>query len=113
MNAQHIASESSQRMGLETDQDSSSHADQNAAGMNMQPEQHPHSHLFTLRVWEEALGEGKAEWRGRVQEVASGETLFFRDWPGLIVTLQRLLAKTAANDGDSLPQFLHTQEKNE
>lgn len=57
--------------------------------------QHPHAHLFTLRVWEEALGEGKAEWRGRVQEITSGETAFFRDWPGLIATLARLLARAA------------------
>ncbi len=59
--------------------------------MESQPElQHPHSHRFTLRIWEEALGEGKAEWRGRVQEIDSGETAFFRDWPGLIATLTRM-----------------------
>jgi hypothetical protein len=57
--------------------------------------QHPHSHLFTLRLWEEVLGEGKAEWRGRVQALASGETAFFRDWPGLVATLTRLIAKSA------------------
>ncbi len=66
----------------------------------MEQELHPHSHLFTLRVWEEKLGEGKAEWRGRVLEVASGETLFFRDWPGLVATLQRMISKsTEAGDG--------------
>lgn len=65
--------------------------------MDMEHEQqHPHSHLFTLRLWEEALGEGKAEWRGRVQEIASGETAFFRGWPGLIATLTRLVLKPAA-----------------
>ncbi len=58
-----------------------------------QEQQHPHSHLFTLRRWEVALGEGNAEWRGRVQEIASGETTFFRDWPGLVATLSRLVAK--------------------
>jgi len=55
--------------------------------------QHPHAHLFTLRVWEEALGEGKVEWRGRVQEITTGETAFFRDWPGLVATLSRLLTR--------------------
>jgi hypothetical protein len=65
--------------------------------MDMEHErQHPQSHLFTLRLWEEALDEGKAEWRGRVQELASGETAFFRDWPGLVATLSRLIAKSAA-----------------
>ena len=61
--------------------------------MDMEHErQHPHSHLFTLRLWEESLGEGKAEWRGRVQEITSGETAFFRDWPGLVATLTRLVS---------------------
>ena len=65
--------------------------------MDMEHErQHPHSHLFTLRLWEETLGEGKAEWRGRVQALASGETAFFRDWPGLVTTLTRLIAKSTA-----------------
>ena len=65
--------------------------------MDMEHErQHPHSHLFTLRLWEETLGEGEAEWRGRVQALTSGETAFFRDWPGLVATLARLIAKSAA-----------------
>lgn len=42
------------------------------------------------------MGEGKAEWRGRVQALTSGETAFFRDWPGLVATLARLIAKSAA-----------------
>ena len=113
MNAQHIESESSQRMGLESDQDGSSHADQKAAGMNMQPEQHPQSYLFTLRVWEEGLGEGKAEWRGRVLEIAGGEALFFRDWPGLVAALERLIAKSAASRENSPGQPLFTHENDE
>jgi hypothetical protein len=66
--------------------------------MNTEQErQHPTLHLFTLRLWEEALGEGKAEWRGRIQELSSGETVFFRDWPGLVATLTRLV--TAQGEG--------------
>jgi hypothetical protein len=65
--------------------------------MDMEHErQHPQSYLFTLRLWEETLGEGQAEWRGRVQALASGETAFFRDWTGLVATLTRLIAKSAA-----------------
>lgn len=60
-----------------------------------QERRHPRLHLFTLRVWEEALGEGKAEWRGRVQEIGSGETAYFRDWPGLVATLTRLISESA------------------
>ncbi len=67
--------------------------------MHTEPEQHPHLHLFTLRVWEERLGGGQVEWRGRLHEVASGETLFFRDWPGLIATLQRLITRNAPRAG--------------
>ncbi len=72
--------------------------------MDTEQEQHPHSHLFALRVWEESLGEGNTEWRGRVQEVNSGETLFFRDWPGLIATLRRLIGKTKAPEAMGLGQ---------
>ena len=58
----------------------------------MEPEQHhPELHIFTLRLWHEELGQGQAEWRGRVQDVSNGETLFFRDWPGLVTTVQRLV----------------------
>ncbi len=78
--------------------------------MNTEPEQHPRLHLFTLRVWEETLGAGKVEWRGRVQEISTGEALFFRDWPGLITTLQRLIdGATVAQDGSS-GQFQHPHE---
>lgn len=97
----------------ESKQDSSPKGDRKAASMDMQQEQHPHSHLFTLRVWEEALGEGKVEWRGRVQEVASGETLFFRDWPGLIATLGRLIARTEVTAEGNPGERLLTHEKDE
>jgi hypothetical protein len=49
------------------------------------------SHLFTVRLWREVLGEGQAEWRGQVRHVGSGETLYFRDWPGLQAFLQTTL----------------------
>jgi hypothetical protein len=45
------------------------------------------SHLFTIRLWTEVLGEGQVEWRGRVQYVLSGERRFFHDWS----TLERYL----------------------
>ncbi len=67
-----------------------------------QQQQHPRPYLFTLRLWQEELGEGQVEWRGRVQSVASGDTAFFRDWPGLVATLQRLLTAPAAT-GAELP----------
>ena len=41
---------------------------------------HPDSHLFTLRIWSEPLGNGWSQWRGKVQHVTSGETHYFREW---------------------------------
>jgi len=41
------------------------------------------SHLFTVRLWAEPVGDGRREWRGRVQHVLSGERRYFRDWPAL------------------------------
>ena len=47
---------------------------------------------FMLRMWLEDLGEGRVEWRGKVQHVASGEVRYFRDWPALIACLQEMLS---------------------
>ena len=50
-------------------------------------QQQPLSHLFTVRLWREELGNGQTEWRGKVQHVTSGEVRYFRDWPTLIAFL--------------------------
>jgi hypothetical protein len=58
----------------------------------MEPEQrHPRSHLFTVRLWFEPLGNGQTEWRGKVQHLPSGETQYIRDWPALQTFLGRRL----------------------
>lgn len=49
------------------------------------------SQLFMVRVWLEDLGEGKTEWRGKVQCVASGEVHYFRGCQNLISDLQAML----------------------
>jgi hypothetical protein len=67
----------------------------------MDPEQaHPRSHLFTVRIWPEAVGE-EIEWRGKVQHVTSGETRYFRDWPALVTFLEELLATSEGAEGSS------------
>ena len=53
------------------------------------------SHLFTIRLWTEALGEGQVERRGRVQYVLSGERRYFHDWSTLVEYLD---AQRAFND---------------
>jgi hypothetical protein len=50
-----------------------------------------HSYLFTVRLWAEDLGDGQAEWRGRVERVTSGEVYYFRDWSTLISLLINML----------------------
>ncbi len=55
------------------------------------------SHLFMIRVWEEDLGNGQVEPRGKVKHVLSGESLYFRDWSTLVAHLQDLLAKLDRN----------------
>jgi len=50
----------------------------------MQPGQrHSNSHLFTVRLWREQLGDDASEVRCQVRHVKSGETRHFRDWSQL------------------------------
>ena len=46
--------------------------------------------LFTVRMWQEESsgGQGKPEWRGKVQALPEGEAYYFRDWPSLVAHLQ-------------------------
>jgi hypothetical protein len=57
------------------------------------------SQLFTVRVWLEELGEGRSEWRGKVQHVLSGEARYFRDWQTLAAFI---VERAAAAHGDDL-----------
>ncbi len=70
-------------------------------GTMNQTESHPGSFLFTLRVWPEALGEGQAEWRGKVQHVTSGETRYFRDWASLVAFLEEMLPELGDEEESS------------
>jgi hypothetical protein len=49
------------------------------------------SHLFTLRLWAEDMGDGKTEWRGEIQYTSSGEIHFFRGWSSLLALVQSML----------------------
>ena len=57
------------------------------------------SHLFTVRVWQEDLGRGQREWRGKLQHVLGGEARYFRDWAALVATLQQMLLEDQADNG--------------
>ena len=63
--------------------------------------QHPRSHLFTVQLWQEELGQGQTEWRGEVHEVVSGEKRYFRDWSTLLTHLQALLPE---QEGSGWPE---------
>jgi hypothetical protein len=66
-----------------------------------QDQLHPRSHLFTVRLWAEDIGNGQTEWRGRVQQVTSREIYYFRDWPTLITYLLKLLPQTETQPEES------------
>ncbi len=59
------------------------------------------SHLFTVRLWREDLGQGQTEWRGEVHEVVSGERRYFRDWSTLVALVQEMLPK---QEGSGVPE---------
>ncbi len=46
---------------------------------------------FILRLWPEDLGNGEVEWRGKVLDIATGDSSYFRDWPGLATAIQKAL----------------------
>ncbi len=60
-----------------------------------------HSHLFTLRLWQEAWGAGQGEWRGQVRYVLSGEARYFREWSALIAYLLEMAAQAEASQGQA------------
>jgi len=68
------------------------------------------SHLFTVRVWLEDLGQGQSEWRGEVHEVLSGEVRYFRAWPALLTLVQEMLPKP---EDSGVPELQHENQANE
>jgi hypothetical protein len=57
------------------------------------------SHLFTVRVWREEVGNGRIEWRGKVQHALSGEARYFREWAELIA-----FVREQAGDAEKVDQ---------
>lgn len=56
-------------------------------------------HLFTLRVWQESLGQQRSEWRGEIKHLSNGEVRYFRDAHSLYAALQKLLSEPARSEG--------------
>jgi hypothetical protein len=59
----------------------------------------PPSYLFTLRLWRAEADDGRAEWRGQLRHVLSGECRYFQSWPALVACLGALLPEP----GPTLP----------
>lgn len=57
--------------------------------MNM--EAAPASRLFTLRIWVVADNAGTLDWRARLQDIHSGEVIYFKDWQALNAHVERAL----------------------
>ena len=52
------------------------------------------SQVFLVHIWLEQLGEGNAEWRGRVQSAAGNHVRYFRDWETLTNCVRAMLPPT-------------------
>jgi hypothetical protein len=52
------------------------------------------SHLFTVRIWQEEIGAGQTELRGKVQLLTSGEVRYFREWSALVPLLHAMLSES-------------------
>jgi len=49
------------------------------------------AHLFTLRIWLVNRDAPAFEWRGRLQNLHSGEVTFFKNWQEMIACLEENL----------------------
>ena len=58
------------------------------------------SHLFTVRIWCEELGEGRVEWRGKAQHALSGEARYFREWADLIAFVREQVGDQTASSAE-------------
>ena len=63
-----------------------------------EPDRHPRSHLFTIRVWQEEVSRNQTEWRGKVQLITDGNVRYFRGWEALAPLLLAMLL-----DWEALP----------
>jgi hypothetical protein len=59
------------------------------------------SHLFLVRLWQEADGDGQREWCGRVQHIVTGRSMSFRAWPALVENMLALVPGERIQDGET------------
>jgi len=51
----------------------------------------PPVHAFSLRLWPETIEDDKVVWRGRMQDLATGEVRYFQGWEALVDVLLSLM----------------------
>ena len=59
-----------------------------------------YSHLFTVRLWKEPLGQGQTEIRGEVKHLPSRAVRYFRTWAVLEAFFVQKLAEGHDEGGD-------------
>jgi hypothetical protein len=57
-----------------------------------------HSYLFSVRLWQEWMGEETIEVRGEVRHVRSGELRYFREWDSLNMYLAAKVAELSKEE---------------
>jgi len=57
------------------------------------PSRPSQAHLFTVQLWLEELGNGQAEWRGQVKNVANGDEHYFREWSAVGGLIRAMVPK--------------------
>lgn len=55
--------------------------------------QYPRSHLFTVRVWQEVVGDEQVAWRGKVHLITDGNVRYFHEWEALVPLLLAMLSE--------------------
>ena len=58
------------------------------------------SQLFTVRVWPEEISAGHMEWRGKIQRVIDGQTLYFHNWEAMMAFLLHTLEAEGQSNED-------------
>lgn len=62
------------------------------------------SEIFVLRLWPEAVGGGRREWRGEIKNLATGEVRYFRRWEEVAELLPTMLGDNPAAAVRSAPR---------
>lgn len=69
-----------------------------SSAISQVPSRLSHSRSFTVRVWQEDLGEGRSEWRGSVELLGTGKKHYFRGLSNVSEIIAAVLDETRQRD---------------